>query len=141
MAELAETRRRRSAAWPQWVWRGVSVFYAYGAMVHVANLAGWSPMLESVDVPTHWVVADVVYLILDVAVVVGVWMRRWWGTVAFLVATTSQIVIYTFFASAFAIEPEHYAAIRRPVVFHIAALSLYGGSVWLARRPVSAVAE
>lgn len=128
------------APWPLWTLRVVSVFYLYGALVHVANLAGWRPMLEGVDIPAHWVAADLIYLALDVAVVVGVWMRETWGIVAFLVAAVSQIVIYAASPDSFAIEAEHYAAIRRLVVFHVASLAIYGATVWQAgrQRPVTA---
>lgn len=122
------------ARWPLWVLRAISVFYLYGALVHVANLAGWRPMLDGVDIPAHWVVADVVYLVLDLAVVLGVWLRKRLAVAAFVVAALSQVAIYTVFPDAWAIEPEHYAAIRTLVVFHVVSLVLYGAAVWLSRR-------
>lgn len=121
--------------WPLWVLRAISVFYLYGAIVHAANLAGLSQPAEVAEVPAHWVAGDVVYLVLDLAVVAGVWTRRRWGVAAFLVAALSQVALYTLVPGAFALTAEHRAALRWLVGFHAVCLAVYGASAWLAAPP------
>lgn len=54
----------------------VAAFYAYGALVHILNIASLTGFAWS-KAPLNWQVLDVVYLVLDVVVVVGL-VRGWW---------------------------------------------------------------
>jgi hypothetical protein len=49
----------------------------------------------------------------------GLWLRAWWGVVAFLAAAVSQIVMYTFLAATFGNHPGL-------VSFHLATIAIYG---------------
>lgn len=48
----------------------VAIFYAFGATVHVMNIAGYSGF-DWLRAPLKWQVLDVVYLALDILVAVG----------------------------------------------------------------------
>ena len=76
---------------------GVAGFYAYGAVVHVMNMAGLNGF-DWLRAPLKWQVLDVVYLILDVLVAVGLVLGWRAGYLAFFVAALSQIVLYTVFS-------------------------------------------
>ena len=83
-----------SRAWPTWVLAIITAFYAYGALVHVLNMAGMSGFVWR-EAPLKWQLLDVVYLALDLIVCAGL-VRRWRSAiVAFYVASASQIVLYT----------------------------------------------
>ncbi len=86
----------------------ISAFYAYGALVHVLNmlsLTGFNWM----DAPLKWQVLDAVYLVLDIAVVFGLYRRKLFAIVAFYTAAISQIALYTVFRSWIMDVPEEYA--------------------------------
>lgn len=71
-----------------------SAFYAYGAVVHVANMLS-ATGFDWPKAPFKWQALDVVYLVLDALVAVGLW-RCWWLSIAcFYVASFSQIALYT----------------------------------------------
>ena len=53
----------------------VTLFYAYGAAVHVLNMASLTGF-DWPNAPRKWQALDVVYLLLDIAVVIGL-ARRW----------------------------------------------------------------
>ena len=78
----------------------------YGAVVHIANIAGFGekPWLEG---PLSWRIGDLVYGPLNVAAAIALWTKSHWGIVLFLIAVASQFVIYTIFIDHFAITPEH----------------------------------
>ena len=106
----------------------VALFYAYGAAVHVMNMAGLSGFVWA-DAPTKWQVLDVVYLVLDVVVCVGFFAGWRIAYVAFYVAATSQVVLYTALRSwildvpeAFAVSPEQASYLGVLVVFHLVTL-------------------
>ncbi|MDJ0615866.1 MAG: hypothetical protein QNJ63_03795 [Calothrix sp. MO_192.B10] len=81
--------------------RVLACVFAYGAIVHAGNMAGLGgkPWLET---PSLWRIADIVYLILDIAAVIGLWQRKVWGIGLFLLAFSSQFVLYTIFIDYFA---------------------------------------
>ena len=106
----------------------IAVCYAYGALVHVANIAGMSGYPWP-SAPLKWQLLDGVYLILDVAVVAGLWRRARWGLVAFFVAAVSQILLYTLGAewimavpANFLPEPGHAMSLTSLVLFHLTTL-------------------
>lgn len=81
---------------PAWLRYALALAYSYGAAVHCMNmldLAGfdWS------GAPAKWQALDVVYLMLDVAVVGFLLRRRALGTGLLAAAATSQIALYTLF--------------------------------------------
>lgn len=104
--------------------RVLSLFYLYGAAVHVANLSGWGS-LPPQEAPLHWVIADGVYLLLNSTMIAGIWLRKRWGVAAFLAAAGSQIVLYACFPDAFSMNGQQASALRGLIVFHAATLALY----------------
>ena len=117
-----------------------ALFYLYGAAVHVMNMAGVNGF-DWLRAPAKWQVLDVVYLVLDVTVVVGI-VRGWWlGFAAFFVAALSQIVLYTAGRSwvldvpaEFAPSPAQVAYLDGLVGFHIVSIVLVGLALILQRR-------
>ena len=125
---------------PKGVLWTVAAFYAYGALVHVLNMSGLSGF-DWAAAPLKWQVLDVVYLVLDVIVVVGLVMGWRAGIVAFFAAAASQIVLYTVFRDwivdvpeAFARTPEEIAYLDGLVIFHLVTLIIVTLALWL-RRP------
>lgn len=112
--------------------RALGILYAVGALVHLGNILGFGelPWAES---PPAWRVADVVYLVLDVAAVIGLWLRTPWGIACFLVAAGSQLVLYLGFPHVFALTDQHRQAIRGLVGTHVLTLALLA-LLWLLRR-------
>jgi len=83
-------------------------FYAYGGMVHVLNMLSLSGFNWH-SAPIKWQALDVIYLILDVVVVVGLVARWKVGYVAFYVAAISQIFLYTVFLDWIVDVPTEFA--------------------------------
>ena len=117
----------------------VAAFYAYGAVVHILNMAGFAGF-DWLRAPLKWQVLDVVYLILDVAVVVGLVLGWRLGYFAFFTAAVSQILLYTVFRAwiidvpaEFARPPEEVRYLDSFVVFHIVTIALVGVAIWLQR--------
>lgn len=104
--------------------RALSLLYLYGAAVHIANLSGWGSLLPQKS-PVHWVIADVVYLILNSAMIAGVWLGKRWGVAAFLAAAVSQIVLYAGFPEAFSMNDQQESALRGLIVVHLVTLAIY----------------
>jgi len=120
----------------------ISAFYAYGALVHVLNMAGLRGF-NWLSAPVKWQILDVVYLGLDLVVAFGLWQRWRASIVAFYVAAVSQIALYTIGRSwimdvpeAFAQGPEAMAYLNGLVVFHL--LSLVLVSLALRAAPMRA---
>ena len=93
---------------------------------HMTGLGGgaWD------SVPLAWRAADVVYAILGMAVVIGLWRQRAWGVVAFLLAALSQIVLYGAFAGLFALSAADEKGLSVMIAFHVVALALF---IWIWR--------
>jgi len=109
---------------------GIAAAFAYGACVHVANMAGLTGF-DWLNAPLKWQVLDVVYLALDVAVVAGVILAKRFWIVAFGIASVSQIILYTILRSwvldvpaAFAVPQESANYLDGLVAFHIASLAV-----------------
>lgn len=118
----------------------VAAFYAYGAAVHVMNMAGFSGFDWS-QAPALWQVLDLAYLILDIVVVVGLVTATGAGVAAFLLGASSQIVLYTVFREAVLQAPgappvtsEQAGYLDTLVVFHVSCLAIFGALAVLAAR-------
>lgn len=108
----------------------IAACYAYGALVHLMNMAGFSGF-DWTSAPLKWQILDVVYLALDVVVVAGFVLGRRVGFVAFYAAAVSQILLYTLLRAwildvpeAFARSPEEIAYLDLLVGFHVVTLAL-----------------
>ncbi len=79
--------------------------------------------------PLKWRVLDVAYLILDLLVVVGFFAGWKIGFVAFYLAATSQILLYTVFRSwiivvpgEFSVSADQQSYLTTLVIFHLVTL-------------------
>ena len=111
--------------------------YLYGASVHVANMMGVTGFSWR-EAPLKWQGLDVTYLVLDLAVVVGLFLLPKFGLGAFAVAAVSQIVLYTVFRSwildvppEFLPSPEQAGYLNQLVAFHATTLILVAASITL----------
>ena len=118
----------------------IAAFYAYGALVHVLNILGMTGF-EWIEAPPKWQILDLVYLVLDVTVVIGLLVGSRLGYLALFVAATSQIMLYTAFRDwiiavpeKFARSPEEVAYLDMLVAFHIVTLLLVCLAIWLNRK-------
>jgi hypothetical protein len=126
-----------------WFLRIVAVAFALGALIHVFNIAGITGFDWSAA-PAKWQALDIVYLVLDLVVVVGVVTKRAIGWMAFIAASASQIVLHTALRpwlldvpADFALGAEHQGYMDMLVTVHAGALALFAGFVvWSGRRPL-----
>ena len=72
----------------------ISAFYAYGALVHILNILGFTGF-DWLRAPFKWQVLDIVYLVLDLLVAAFLVTRSTVAILSFYTAATSQIVLYT----------------------------------------------
>ena len=120
----------------------VALFYLYGAFVHVANMLGLSGF-DWRSAPFKWQALDVVYLVIDLLVVVGLIMGWKLGYGAFYLAAASQIVLYTFFRDwitdvppEFAVSEDQKGYLTSLVLFHCITVVLLSGALWVRFRGV-----
>ena len=113
----------------------VALFYAYGATIHVLNMLSLTGF-DWATLPLKWQVLDVVYLILDMVVVLGLVLGWKIGYVAFYLAALSQVVLYTLLGGwivdvspEFSVSDEQRSYLTGLVVFHILTLVLVTASV------------
>jgi hypothetical protein len=114
----------------------IAAFYAYGALVHVMNMLGLSGF-DWLSAPLKWQVLDVVYLVLDVIVALGLVLAWRLGLIAFFTAALSQIVLYTGLRSwiidvpaEFQRSPEEIAYLDYLVGFHVVTIILVSLALW-----------
>ena len=121
----------------------VAAFYAYGALVHVANMLSLTGYDWS-DAPAKWQILDIVYLALDICVAVGLGLRWRASIAAFYVAALSQIALYTIgrawvldVPDAFRPPPDAAGYLDGLVAFHVVSLGAVTVALWW-RRGLSA---
>ena len=114
----------------------IAIFYLYGAAVHVFNILGLSGF-DWREAPLKWQVLDVVYLIIDLIVVVGLILSWKIGFIAFYVAAISQIILYTVFREWIIDVPPEYSVsdeqrdyLTSLVIFHCATFILLTWALW-----------
>ena len=115
----------------------VALFYGYGAVVHVLNILSLTGF-DWLSAPLKWQVLDVVYLVLDIIVVIGFFIRWKLSYFAFYVAASSQIVLYTAFREwivdvpeKFAVSPDQVSYLTTLVIFHFVTLILVTIALWV----------
>lgn len=116
--------------------------YAYGAGVHLANMAG-AMGLAWADAPLKWQVLDVGYLALNLVAAVGLAGHRRTGVVAAAAGAVTQILLYTLFRDWLLDVPQAAVAagyLDGLVVFHVASLAVMALSVRLAPPPRPSIA-
>jgi len=114
-------------------------FYAYGAYVHFANMAGWTGF-DWLTAPPKWQLLDVIYLAFDIAVIVGLAARKRLGLLLLILAASSQIMLYTAFRSwvlevpaNFEVDASNATYLDGLVLFHVVCLTAVGWAHWRAR--------
>ena len=115
----------------------IALFYLYGAAVHVFNILSLSGF-DWRAAPLKWQVLDIVYLVIDLLVVVGLIFSWKAGFVAFYVAAISQIVLYTVFRDwiidvpvDFAVSDEQRGYLTTLVIFHFVTIGLVTSALWI----------
>lgn len=106
MMEFLDIPGALAQPWTRLYVRVLAVILVYGGIVHVGNMLGINgiPWSES---QFHLRVMDVVLLVFNVVVALGLWLRRPWAVVAFGLGIISlQVIPYTFFRSYFIQRPE-----------------------------------
>lgn len=93
---------------PKTIFAIVAAFYAYGALVHIMNMSGMRGF-DWLAAPFKWQMLDVVYLVLDTIVVMGLVQGWLISRVAFFTAAFSQILLYTVFREWIFDVPAEYA--------------------------------
>ena len=113
----------------------IAAFYAYGALVHVLNMLSLTGF-DWLAAPLKWQILDLVYLVLDDIVVIGLVQMAWYGIVAFYAAAVSQICLYTLLRDwildvpdAFQPTPEQVSYLNVLVGFHLISLLVFTGAV------------
>jgi hypothetical protein len=104
--------------------RVLAAIYAFACARHVANMLGFGE-LPWAEAPLAWQISDVCYAILDAVAAVGLFLRKPWGIAAFLVAASSEIVLFTFAPGWFVLRPEHLMMLRGFVVYHLIAIVIW----------------
>ena len=127
-----EMRAALERPWMRAYCRALALAYAYGVLVHLWHMTGlasggWDA------IPLVWLAADVVYALLDMAVVFGLWRRHGWGIVMFLLVAISQIVVYGVFAGLFEVSAAEAQGLRVMIVFHLVTLALF---IWIWRSRI-----
>ena len=91
--------------------------------------------------PPKWRVLDVVYLVLDILVVIGIFAKWRIGPIAFYLAAISQIILYTIFRDWILAVPEEFAVseaqrsyLTTLVYFHLITLVLVTGALMVQSR-------
>ena len=102
----------------------LAIFYFVSALVHVGNLLNRG-QVKLADAPPSWIVLDVVFAVLDLAVAVGLWWRQPWGVACLFLAIVIQLVLYLGFPDHFAQDAAQRQAIRGLVAAHFVTLGLY----------------
>jgi hypothetical protein len=114
--------------------RGLALLLAFGALVHVGNVLGLSgrPWLET---PVLWRAMDVVLLLFNVVVGIGLWAKTSWAVISFVGGIVLlQIVPYTLFKRHFIETTEHTTTLEGMVVFWVVILVLLAGLlIWKGR--------
>ncbi|MEL7343293.1 MAG: hypothetical protein AAFN59_00350 [Pseudomonadota bacterium] len=117
----------------------IAAFYAYGALVHVLNMLSLTGF-DWGEAPAKWQALDVMYLILEVAVVIGLLLRSQIGICAFYVAALSHIALYTALRDwvldvpdAFHRSTDEIAYLDHLVIFHLVTCVAMSAAIWLIR--------
>ena len=121
---ISQIEQALGGAWTGIYVRMLAVILAYGALVHIGNIAGLSgrPWIET---PVLWRVMDVVLLIFNVAVGVALWLRMPWGVMAFVVGIVGlQLIPYTLFRDHFIESPEQAQALNGLIGTHLVLLAV-----------------
>ena len=87
-------------SWMKIYLRILALIFTYSGLIHITNIIGLGqqPWLET---PLTWQIGDIIYGILDIVAVIGLWQRKAWGISCFIIGILSQFLIYTVFIDYF----------------------------------------
>ena len=122
-----------SQPWTGLYVRVLAVVLAYGALVHIGNMLGLSGTAWR-DTPVLWRTMDVVLLVFNIVVGIGLWQRQSWSIVALVGGVVVlQVVPYTLFRSQFVRGPEDAATLNGLLWTWVVLLGALGVLVALRR--------
>ena len=113
--------------------RVLAVVLVYGAVMHVGNMLGLTgkPWMQT---PLLFRVMDVVLLVFNLAVAVGLWLRHSWAVVAVVAGLVLlQIVPYTVFRRHFIQTPQDAQTLNGLIGTELVLLLILGVLLWLKR--------
>jgi hypothetical protein len=113
--------------------RILATIYAFACLRHAANILGFGE-LPWLQAPLAWQLSDIAYLVLDGIAAVGLALLRPWGIVAFLIAASSEILLFTLVPHWFVLRPEHETLLRSFVIYHVIAIGIWYVLFRYARR-------
>ncbi|HAC63371.1 MAG TPA: hypothetical protein DCF68_07470 [Cyanothece sp. UBA12306] len=111
-------------SWTSIYLRIVAIALFYGGLVHIINITGLggTPWNQT---PTLWRVMDIILLIFDLFVSLGLWLRKTEAIIAFFVGIILlQIVPYTVFKQFFVTVPEDINTLNGLIVTEIILMAI-----------------
>lgn len=103
---IGRLRDATSLRWTGIYLRILAGVLVYGALVHVGNMVGFGGEPWS-EMPIHFRVMDLLLLIFNGVVAVGLWSKSPWAVIAFVLGLVLlQIIPYTVFRQHFVQTPE-----------------------------------
>ena len=88
--------------------RIISIILAFSALVHLGSILGFvsNPWGGEMTLPIRTL--DVVLLVFDIVVAIGLWFKRPWAVIAMVAGIILlQIIPFTVFRHYFMLTPEH----------------------------------
>ena len=113
--------------------RIIGAVYLVGALVHLSNILSLTGRVWA-QTPLSWRLLDTFYLPLDLAVAVGLFLKKSWGVIGLLVAAVSQLILYVGFGRSFTESESDGSNILGLIVFHIVTLGIYSALLYHSRR-------
>lgn len=91
---------------------------------HFTNLLGFGDIkLEEMTV--YWLIANNVYALFFAVTAVGLWTLRPWGVACFLIAVSSQLILYVGFPEYFSGLGDQEQSFQSIINFHISTLGIF----------------
>ena len=108
----------------------IALLYLYGAIVHLMNILGLMGF-DWLKAPLKWQILDISYLILDITVAIGFFLKWRVAFICFYIATISQLFLYTIFKSwiidvpkEFTLSSDQLSGLNTLVIFHLITIIL-----------------
>lgn len=95
----------------------VGCLYAVGFLLHLLDVLGLR--LNFAEMNSLWRSWIVFLLVFDLAAAIGLFLKRWWGQVSFLLVAVCQLIAYTKFSDIFGGQDVL-------IYFHWSTLGIYG---------------
>ena len=106
--------------------RTLAIIYAWGLLIHLGNFLGYGDTTW-IQMPSSWKTGNIYLVILDVAVVIGLWKRRPWGVACFVLSAVSRLIVYLGFPDVFAVTEGQKLMLRDLISAQIIALTIFFG--------------